>query len=180
MALPVTVGSSVPVVMILEDGVEDQHPQAEIYAAGGVTPLATLDLIHKVKGRYESAWVPSSTGVYTAHFIVYSDAGHTAESIVYTREVEQMVVTVNDTDDIALMMVRVLGLVHENVFIDNTVHDVNGQLAAARVRVFSSRTAVEFATDGGAETSGLVATYEMSTVYEGEGLMGSYRMKRVV
>ena len=180
MTLPVTVGVSVPVVMILEDGAEDQYPQAEIYAAGGVTPLATLDLLHKVKGRYESSWIPTATGVYTAHFIVYSDAGHLVESIVYTREVEQMVVTVNDTDDIALMMVRVLGLVHENVFIDNTVHDVDGQLVAARVRIFATKAYVELATDGGGETAGLMATYEMSTVYEGQGLMGSYRMKRIV
>jgi hypothetical protein len=180
MALPVTVGASVPIVMILEDGAEDRHPQAEIYAGGGVTPLATLDLTHKAKGRYESSWVPASTGVYSAHFIVYDDVGHSVESIVYTREVEQMVVTANDTDDVALMMVRVLGLVHENVFIDNTVHDINGQLVAARVRVFSSKSYVELATDGGGETGGLVAVYEMSTVYEGEGLMGSYRMKRVI
>lgn len=180
MALPATVGASIPIVMILEDGAEDRYPQAEIYAAGGTTPLATLDLPHKVKGRYEAAWIPSSTGVYTAHFIVYDDVGHTIESIVYTREAEQMVVTVNDTDDIALMMVRVLGLVHENVFIDNTVHDINGQLVAARVRVFSSKAYVELATDGGTETDGLVSTYEMSTVYEGQGIMGSYRMKRIV
>jgi len=180
MTLPVTVGASVPIVMILEDGVEDRYPQAEIYAAGGTVPLATLDLLHKAKGRYEASWIPSSTGVYTAHFIVYDDVGHASESTVYTREAEQMVVTVNDTDDLALMMVRVLGLVHENVFIDNTVHDINGQLVAARVRVFASKADVELATDGGTETGGLVATYEMSTVYEGQGLMGSYRMKRVV
>jgi len=180
MALPATVGASVPIVMILEDGAEDQYPQAEIYEAGATTPLETLDLTHKVKGRYESAWVPAATGVFTAHFIVYSDSDHTAESIVYTREAEQMVVTVNDTDDIALMMVRVLGLVHENVFIDNTVHDINGQLVAARVRVFATKADVELATDGGSETDGLISTYEMSTVYEGQGLMGSYRMKRIV
>lgn len=180
MALPATVGATVPIVMILEDGAEDQYPQAEIYAAGGLVPLDTLDLLHKVKGRYEASWIPSATGVYTAHFIVYSDAGHVAESVVYTREAEQMVVTVNDTDDVALMMVRVLGLVHENVFIDNTVHDINGQLVAARVRVFASKADVELATDGGSETGGLVSTYEMSTEYEGQGLMGSYRMKRIV
>lgn len=180
MALPVTVGSVVPIVMILEDGAEDQYPQAEIYAGGGTAPLAVLDLEHKVKGRYEATWTPATAGVYTAHFTVYTDVPRTVESIVYTREAEQMVVTVNDTDDIALMMVRVLGLVHENVFIDSTVHDVNGQLVSARVRVFSSKAHVELATDGGSETDGLVATYEMATVYESAGLMGSYRMKRIV
>jgi hypothetical protein len=180
MALPAKVGSAVPIVMILEDGVQTQYPQAEIYAGGGTVPVVTLDLLHKAKGRYEGSWTPTATGVYTAHFIVYSDAGHTIESIAYTREAEQLIVTENDADDLALMMVRVLGLVHENVFIDNTVHDLDGQLVAARVRVFDSKANVELATDGGSETTGLVATYEMNTVYESQGLMGTYRMKRIV
>lgn len=158
----------------------NQYPQAEIYAAGSTVPVVTLDLPHKIRGRYEAAWTPTATGVYTAHFIVYSDIGHTVENIAYTREAEQLVVTENDADDLALMMVRVLGLVHENVFIDNTVHDLNGQLVAARVRVFDSKANVEAATDGGSETTGLIATYEMSTIYESQGIMGSYRMKRVV
>lgn len=180
MALPVTVGSAVPVVMILEDGSEVQYPQAEIYAGGGTTPLATLDLVHKAKGRYESEWTPSSAGVYTAHFIVYTDAAHTVESIVYTREAEQMVVTLNDSDDLALMLVRVLGLIHENVFIDNTAHDANGQLLSARVRLFASKADLDFATDGGNETAGLVAVYEMSTAYESRGVMGTFKMKRII
>jgi hypothetical protein len=180
MALPAKVGTAVPIVMIMEDGVQNQYPQAEIYAGGATTPLAVLDLAHKSKGRYENNWTPSTTGVYTAHFIVYSDPSHTTENVAYTREAEQLIVTENDADDLALMMVRVLGLVHENVFIDNTVHDVDGQLVAARVRIFDSKANVEAATDGGSETTGLVATYEMYTVYENKGLMGSYRMKRVV
>lgn len=180
MALPATVGNAVPIVMILEDGAQDQYPQAELYVGGGVTPLTVIDLEHKAKGRYEGSWTPSSVGVFTAQFIIYSDSGHTIESIMYVQAVEQIVVTVNDTDDIALMMVRVLGLVHENVFIDNTVHDINGQLVAARVRVFDSKASVELATDGGSETAGLIATYEMGTVYESQGIMGTYRMKRVV
>lgn len=180
MALPAKVGSAVPIVMILEDGATNQYPQAEIYAAGGTVPLTVLDLVHKVKGRYEGSWTPSAVGVFTAQFFVYSDPGHAIENIVYVRAVEQVVVSESNADDLALMMVRILGLVHENVFIDNTIHDLNGQLVAARVRVFDSKANVEAATDGGSETTGLVATYEMSTIYESQGLMGSYRMKRIV
>ena len=67
-----------------------QHPQAEIYAAGGTTPIVTLDLIHKAKGRYEVEWTPLAVGVYSAVFIVYADAGHSIENIVYSREIEQV------------------------------------------------------------------------------------------
>ena len=77
------------------------------------------------------------------------------------------------------MLLRVLGMVHENAFIDNTIHDIDGQLIAARVRIFDSKANVELATDGGAETTGLIAVYEMSTVYESKGQMGNYRMKRI-
>jgi hypothetical protein len=179
MALPATVGTPVPITMILEDGVQSQYPQAEIYAAGGTSPIATIDLPHKAKGRYEASWTPTSPGTYSAHFFVYSDAGHTVENITYTREIEHIFATDYGKDDLAAMLLRVLGMVHENAFIDNTIHDVDGQLIAARVRIFDSKANVEAATDGGTETTGLIAVYEMSTVYESKGQMGNYRMKRV-
>jgi hypothetical protein len=131
-------------------------------------------------GKYEANWVPSTVGAFSAVFIVYSDSGHTVENIVYTREVDQIFVTQNDVDDLTVMVLRTLGLVHENAFIDNTVFDHHNELIAARVRLFDSKAHVEGATDGGSETLGLIATYEMSTVYESRGKMGSYRMKRVI
>lgn len=179
MALPATVGVSVPIVMILEDGMENQYPQAEINEAGGTVALDVIDLDHKVNGRYEGSWTPTTPGTYSVHFFVYSDAGHTVDNITYTREIEQIFATDYGKDDLAAMILRVLGMVHENAFIDNTVHDIDGQLIAARVRIFDSKANVELATDGGAEVTGLIAVYEMSTVYESRGQMGSYRMKKV-
>jgi len=179
MSVPATVGTAVPIVMILDDGNTTQFPQAEVYAAGGTVPLTTLDLLHKARGRYEASYTPSTVGVLSTVFIVYSDSGHTIENISYTREVEQIFVTQSGIDDLASTLIRILGLVHENAFIDNTTHDAFGQLVAARVRVFDSRTNVEAATDGGSETTGLVATYQIETTYENECRMGTYRMKRV-
>lgn len=179
MSVSATVGTAVPIVMILEDGAETQYPQALIYEQGGTAPIATLDLDHKALGRYEADWTPASVGVFSATFIVYSDAGHTVENIVYSREVEQVFVTQEGIDDLAGKIVRILGLVHENAFIDNTVHDAQGSLVAARVRLFDSQTNVEAATDGGAETTGLLATYEIETTYEADCRMGSYRVKKV-
>jgi hypothetical protein len=179
MAVPAKVGVPVPIVMILEDGNETQHPRAYIYEAGGTSPIATLDLEHKALGRYESDFTPPASAVYSAVFIVYADVGHTTENITYVRAVEQIFASSGSIDDIAALILRVLGLVHENIFIDNTVHDANYQLVSARVRLFDSKVNCEAATDGGSETTGLTATYEMSTVYEGEGKMGSYRMKKL-
>jgi hypothetical protein len=179
MAVSAKVGVPVSIVMILDDGNETQHPRAYIYESGGTTPVATLDLLHKALGRYEADFTPPDAVVYSATFIVYSDDLHTVESLVYTRAVEQIFTTSETLDDLSALILRVLGLVHENIFIDNTVHDANGQLVAARVRLFDSKANCEAATDGGSETTGLTATYEMSTVYEGVGKMGTYRMKKV-
>lgn len=179
MALPATVGTPVPIVVVLEDGVQNQYPRTSIYAAGGTVPLATVDLTHKAEGRYEGTWTPSAPGTYSAHTIIYSDAARTIENITYTRELEHIWATNYDKDDLAALLIRTLGMVHENAFIDNTIHDLDGQLVAARVRLFDSKANVEAATDGGAETTGLIAVYEMNTAYESKGQMGSYRMKRI-
>lgn len=178
MTLPATVGTAVPIALILEDGNTAQFPQAEIYAQGGTTPLTTLDLDHKAQGRYEADWTPTTAGTYSAVFIVYSDSGHTVENIRYTRSIEQVFATDNSLDDLAAKIVRILGLVHENVFIDNTVHDAFGSLIAARIRIFDSTANVEAATDGGSETTGLIATYEIESTFESNCRLGTYRVKK--
>jgi hypothetical protein len=165
--------------MILEDGNETQYPRALVYAAGGAAPLATIDLPHLHLGRYEADWTPSTAGVFSVVFVTYADSGHTVENVTYTRAVDQVFVTQSDMDDLAAQIVRILGLVHENVFIDNTVHDAFGSLVAGRIRIFDSKANVELATDGGSETTGLVATYEIETSYEAQCRMGSYRVKKV-
>lgn len=179
MGVSGTVGNPIPIVMVLEDGNVLQYPQARIYASGAVAPTVVLDLDHKELGRYEAEFTPSVADVYSAVFIVYSDASHTIENIVYTREVEQVLVTNDGIDDLAAKLLRILGLVHENAFIDNTVHDGFGNLVAARVRLFETKADADAATDGGSETAGLVATYEVETAYEAECRMGTYRMTKV-
>ena len=164
--------------MILEDGNELQNPQAEIYAPGGTTPIATVDLPHKAKGRYEGSWTPSSVGPFSALFITYSDSGHTIENIVYVRAVEQVFVTESDVDDLAAAIVRLLGLNHENAFIDNTDFDLTGQLISCRIRIYDSKINTEAAQDGDvppAGTTGLLAPYNMSADYEGSCMLKSYR-----
>jgi len=178
MTLPAKAGSSLSLVMVLEDGNTGAYPQVEVYAAGSAVPAATIDLIHLAKGRYEGSWTPPAVGAYTAMFFVYADAGHTIENIVYSREAEQIFVTASDVDDLAASIVRLLGLHKENTFIDNTVFDTEGQLLSARVRLFDSKANAQAATDGDGYSTGLVATYTMETAYEAVGRMQQFRMVR--
>lgn len=178
MSVPATVGTAVPITMILEDGNESQYPQAEIYN-GGSFPLSVLNLVHKGRGRYEATWTPPIPGVFCAVFIVYADSEHTVENINYTREIEQIFATANNVDDLAANIVRILGLVHENAFIDNTVFDSFSQLTSCRIRIFDSKDHAALATDGGSETLGLIATYEMAATYETMGRLGTYRYLKV-
>lgn len=178
MTIPAAVGEAVSLVSIIQDGNEALYPQVEIYATGGASPLTTINLTHRAKGRYEGVWTPSSVGAYTALFITYTDSGHTIESLVYMREAEQIFVSQNSLDDLATSIVRALGLLHENAFIDNTTFDTNSQLLTCRVRLFDSKANAQAATDGGSETTGLVSTYSVEATYESKGKMRQYRMVR--
>lgn len=170
------VGHALPIVMVLEDGAANQYPEVRIYAGGAHQPTAVLTMQHILDGRYEAQFIPQYVGVYSAVFRVFSDEARTIESIYYSREVEQIFVTQSGLDDLASKLIRVLGLTHENVFIDNTVYDQQGQLITARVRLFDSKEHVEMATDGGTEDAGLIATYNVQSQYESLGRMSTYRM----
>jgi hypothetical protein len=176
MTIPAIVGQAVTLAEILEDGNESVYPQAEIYSPGSSTPIISVDLDHIAKGRYEGQWTPTTIGTYVVLFIVYSDIARTIENIVYTREAEQIFVSQSGVDDLASAITRILGLTHENAFIDNTTYDINDQLLQARIRIFESRASAQAATDGGSETIGLLATYNMETTYEAFNRMGTYRM----
>jgi hypothetical protein len=71
---------------------------------------------------------------------------------------------------------RLLGLSHENTVIDNTNHDADNQLLTARMRVYDSKTNADAATDGGSETTGLIATYMMTSDWDGVNRLGFFRM----
>ena len=73
------------------------------------------------------------------------------------------------------LMRRVLGLNQENVFIDNTVYDNENQLVSSRVRIFDSKANCDAATDGGSETTGLIASYTQETGWEGLNKFSYYR-----
>lgn len=83
-----TPGSALTLSLNLEDGATGLYPQALIFAGGSLQD--TVDMAHTGLGRYVASWV---SGIlpqnYDALYIVYTDALHSIESPVYTREQER-------------------------------------------------------------------------------------------
>jgi hypothetical protein len=136
--------------------------------------------VHLAKGRYETSWTPTVTGEYVVLYLTYSDGLHTTINVRYSRELDKIEVIDSETvlDNIQQMLLRILGLSQENTFRDNTVFDACGQLLGARIRIFDSKANCEAATDGGSETTGLIATYTMVAEFEGTNKLKTYRVVR--
>jgi hypothetical protein len=176
----IQVNQATALVLVLEDGASDQYPQAEIYAPGSAVPSNVLDMSHLAKGRYEASWTPLATGEYIVLYLTYSDLGHTSVNTKYSRELDKLSAIDSDTvlANIIQMLLRILGLSQENTFRDNTTFDQCGQLLTARIRIFDSKANCDAATDGGSETTGLIATYTMTAVFEGTNKLKTYKVVR--
>lgn len=83
------------------------------------------------------------------------------------------------TGTFGLLLQKILGLSQENIFIDNTIYDESGQLINSRVRVFDTKEHCDAASDGGSETTGLIATYDQETVWTAVNLFRTYRQTLV-
>lgn len=82
-----TESAATPLTLNLEDGATDQYPRAFIFTGGSL--VTSVDLGHVSLGRYVGTWVPGGAAHYDVLFITYTDALHTFESVIYTREMER-------------------------------------------------------------------------------------------
>jgi hypothetical protein len=71
-------------------------------------------------------------------------------------------------DSIATKVSRLMGLSHENIYIDNPVYDVSGNLASARVRIYSNKDSV-------GTTSDVMETYTITAVGNGVGKFTTWK-----
>ena len=108
-------------------------------------------------GDYKFECTPDAEGFWRVEVLIN-----------YNKEVwkSEFVVVSGTVDELYDMVRRSLGLNKENIFIDNTNYDANGQLISGRVRLFDSKTNCDLATDGGSETIGLIATYAIDTSWD--------------
>ena len=67
---------------------------------------------------------------------------------------------------------RLLGLTHENIFIDNPVYDSDGNLTSARVRIYSNPASVGTASD-------VIGVYEITAPSNAPGQFTSWKQVRI-
>lgn len=81
--------------------------------------------------------------------------------------VEEYIAT--DVSDIATDIKRVLGLLHENIYIDNASYDSHNNLIGGRVRIYSDAASVGSSSD-------VIATYTITVDAPSEGKFTSFKM----
>ena len=82
------IGNAVPLWLQIEDGAVDQYPQVEVRDDAD-NLLQTLDLPHVSGGLYRAASYPMpNEDKIVCLYIIYSNAAHTIESLVYMRDVD--------------------------------------------------------------------------------------------
>ncbi len=85
-------------------------------------------------GNYKYLFTPNTTGIwYVALFhATYFKWGKTGDVQVYS----------GDISDIYESVIRTLGLVHHNIYIDNPTYDEHGNMTSGRVRIYSDAVSV--------------------------------------
>ena len=177
-AIEIIFGETARLELVLEDGDITLYPKARVYQVGNASPLASINLNHLAEGLYEGSWNPLAIGVYSVVYTVYTDPARTIPSTRYSKELDQLLVRADLEQQIKDMVEQILAG-QENSFIDNTVYDDCCQVLSSRLRVFDSKAHCELATDGGAETLGLIATYQIVVDYTGPAKLKTYRKVRL-
>lgn len=178
--IPVTLGGTARLSLVLEDGTVTQFPQANVYESGNASPLIAVNLAHFAEGLYEVDYTPPALGAFNVVYTVYEDSSRLIPNPLYSKELDQLLVqrdALGVLDSLVERIIRLLGLVRENAFIDNTVWDDCDQMISARFRIFDSAAATNAATDGGSESA--IETYQITAEYEAAGRMKSYRMVKL-
>ncbi len=81
-------GGSIPLSLQLYDGATGLYPKATVYNAAG-TQIGAVGLTHVANGLYtNSSLAMPSTAYVVASYVVYTDAGMTVASTVYSRAVD--------------------------------------------------------------------------------------------
>lgn len=67
---------------------------------------------------------------------------------------------------------RIIGLVHENIYIDNPVYDGDNNLTSARLRIYSNPSDV-------GTTNGIIGTYQITSPGDGAGRFTIWKQVKI-
>lgn len=134
-----------------------------------LTPVNAQAAIAEVGGGlylYEYAGADPTLYNY-AWYAQYTGATEVDGAYVYGEsDVEGEVLTVNT------LVSRVLGLVQENQYIDNTTFDVDNHMLTARLRTYTDAVSVGTAAN-------VLATYDITATYDVNGDMVTFKVVKV-
>lgn len=117
-------------------GIDSTEFIAYIYNPLGVEVSSSVGwiFIELGNGNYKYSFVPTTNGMWYIMIIhyVYFPWGKS----------DDVFISSSDLTGIYDIVIRTLGLVHHNVFIDETSFDENGNMISARVRIYSNSSSV--------------------------------------
>ncbi len=115
-------------------------------------------------GHYRASFTPNNVGIWmlSIYHSAYFPSGKTGTIQVFN----------NDFDTMTTLITRILGLVQENFYIDNTSYDSFNNMTDSRIRIYDSASNV-------GSSSGIISTYIMNAIYDSSGNMTSYNVKLI-
>lgn len=131
-----------------------------IYKSSDNSLVTSGSLTDKGNGIYQASYIFTVLGQY---YIIYTTPTN------YTDEVENLLVIERYAREEEVL--RTLGLTDENKKILDTVHNANGQITYAVIKLYPSAT--DFDND-----TNVMATYEYNATYDVNGLMLTMGIKR--
>lgn len=167
---------------------ENIIPTLQLVKSDGTSLETTATISYKIIDATGTVEVVSSqTAAYNSNTGSYTDTLIPSASWT-TQEVGSYLISwsIADTDDdfptimtepleISLDVTkvdRILGLVHENMYIDNTVFDAVDNLKRARLRIYEN--SVDVGTN-----SGVLATYDIRSDPDGPGRFVTWKQEKV-
>jgi len=127
-----------------------------------VSGSSNLSITELGNGHYRLKFIPNTVGLWyiNIYHSIYFPWGKADSVQVFS----------NDFDTITILLERVLGMVQENFFIDNTIYNTQHMLTESRIRLYSNAGSV-------GTGSNVIATYTMLAEYDTSGIeMTSYKV----
>ena len=113
-----------------------------------VTSQIEVNIIELENGHYRAEFTPNMIGTWylVVYHSIYFPWGKSDDIQVYQ----------SDFDKISENLLEILGLVHQNISIDQTGYDKHGNLSSARVRIYSNAGSVGTNND-------VIGTYKITS-----------------
>ncbi len=116
-------------------------------------------------GHYRSSYIPNIVGTWmlVVYHSTYFPWGKTGTIQVFAQ----------DFDSIVVLIKRILGLVQENFYLNESVYDDNNNLLSGKIRIYEEGYPV-----GG--ISGIIGEYEIEATYDSDSCrMISYKVEKI-